>query len=149
MPDQKKLKVYKVYPEDHLRLERLGTRDQTQPDIIHNLISETEWLPKLELAYAKASALTEEGSKTGKSSLIAQGAGVALSVLKAYIEYIKERSRNTTNSSKEIDVELIEPIAKKSRELFDLFARKEISNEECAERLQKIIDEIDELIERT
>lgn len=146
MLDQKKpLKVWKVYPEDHACLDRLGTREQTQPDILHTLIAESEWLPKLESAYAKSNALNEEGKKTGKASLLSQAANVALSTLKAYIEHIKERSQKVTNDSKEVNIELVEPIAKKQRELTDLFTHKKISKEEYIERQEKIIEDLEKL----
>ena len=75
------------------RLTSMDGKQRTIGDGIEDLFNEAEWLSKLQAAYAEADKLNEEAKKSGKIVLATQGADVALAVLKAYIQHVKERSK--------------------------------------------------------
>ena len=55
-----KLKVWKTYSKDHERANRIGRRDQQQPDVFRDLIDEPVIMSKIEAALKVAVPKAEE-----------------------------------------------------------------------------------------
>ena len=135
-----KIKMWKVYVEDHEIVGKLFRHDQTQPMVFQDLIVEPAIMKILDEKLYKADLMNEAGKK-GNAALSLQAANLALSALKEIREILLKRIRQYFS---EEDKQELRTILEKVKALEPLLKDKyeEGEKEEVQNRIHEVTNDL-------